>query len=227
VAGVLIALGVDSWREDRRDAELSRTYMGRLEEDLVADSASYRFDLGLLGVKVRGLETLQTLIETGRLPDDATAQGFVSLLFVTRFQGTAQPASATFDELVSTGRLELIPSTDLRASLLDYYAYFEFRRRFLDNQYSEYSAVVSPLVPGEIGYDWRVENFINRGVDERTPLPAGAAATLFGNLRGSERLPAAINAELGYAALMQEGLEGLRDRTAELLEAVRAVRAGQ
>lgn len=227
VAGVLIALGVDSWREERRDATLSRTYMERLEEDLVADSASYWFDLTLLRVKVHGLETLRGLIETGRLPDTLTVEGFIGPLFVTRFQGTAQPASATFDELVSTGRLELIPSADLRASLLEYYALFEFRRRFLDNQYSEYSAVMSPLVPGEIGYDWRVEHFRGGRGGDGTPVPTQAAATLLQNLRGSDRLPGAINAELGYAALMREGLVELDGRTADLLEAVRAVRAEQ
>ncbi len=151
VAGVLIALYADDWRQGRADRELERNLLERLSVDLAADAA----DLAIAQTMVaRRLLVLNAL--TGDLSDGVSEETFPQRPFVDSLdaradslrrlaaRGPGGPTSTNWDpiraplttfvnlpefdlsddsyqEMLATGSLETVSDSRLRTSILRYY----------------------------------------------------------------------------------------------------------
>lgn len=121
VAGVLIALAADSWREARVEAGMAAEYRAALLDDLVADSALYAvfIESGWLDVQAAAVDSIeQFLAEPGRKADPIT---LVQWLANSLRLGIGEKTSATFDDMRSSGRLSYLDDAELRRGLIDYY----------------------------------------------------------------------------------------------------------
>jgi hypothetical protein len=122
VFGVFIGLQVSNWNEARSDQVSSRVVLERLEQDFEqilerADIslATHDSHLKAAGRLILGIRN-QEFEEETLLDDIGAASSF----------STLPGASSTFTQLVSSGRLELIQSQDLRRALTEYHAYLNF-----------------------------------------------------------------------------------------------------
>lgn len=126
IASILLALGVDEWRQERNDRELEREYLARLIDDLDANLQIAETQLLADSRKVKHARRIYPLVSKGDMAglDPATA---VTASYGASPSDTPTWVDDTFEELQSTGRLSLIQEADIRRSLLSYYRYLKER----------------------------------------------------------------------------------------------------
>ncbi len=118
VGGILIALAVDGWMDDRRDARLERTYLERLERDLAQSQDTMEgfvtFERQQTADGVLAYRGLRGVPEIGREPV-AEALSHLANRRTLRLQ------AATYRDLLSTGNLRLIRNPELREAIVRLY----------------------------------------------------------------------------------------------------------
>lgn len=124
IASILLALGVDEWREDRRDRMLEREYLGRLLDDFEANITEAKKQRRAHALQVANARAVYPRVHRGveSALEDAI---IVTASNNARPSATANWVDDTFEELKSTGRLNLIRSTETRQTLLAYYRFLE------------------------------------------------------------------------------------------------------
>ena len=119
VAGILIALYIDGWAEDRRDRDLETAYLELLRDDLgqiedeVVQFVEFERDILATG------KMLLDAISAENLPGDETAlQAMLAKLTVRR---TLRIVSDAYTDMISTGNLQLIHDPELRGRIIRYF----------------------------------------------------------------------------------------------------------
>jgi hypothetical protein len=129
VVGVLVALAVDQWRDDRSDRVLGDFYLSALERDLRSDSSLLATDLGRARSTLHSLALLDSLVGGLRTPPDAETLNVA----LDRLTSVIDPpiATGTLQDLMSSGNSRLIEDPDVRGALLGYSTYTERARTWL------------------------------------------------------------------------------------------------
>ena len=136
VAGVLIALAIDEWVSDARDRRTETLYLQLLARDL--DEIRQRLDeqlafeeqmVRICGEAYAYLSTVdprQNGAEIGRLLGSLGTRKTLSL------------TSATYNEMVDSGQLQLIENPELRDSIIRYFTRMELVERIVDKNNAEF-----------------------------------------------------------------------------------------
>ena len=132
VIGVLIALGVDEWNDTRRERVLEQEYIARLVQDLEVDLAEYEWTASNYVSTSEHAEGFLAWLRGDR-PEWMDETVVTVAHFATRVN-TPDHVVGAYEELVSTGRLNLIRDPALRARLAHYYAQAEARQVFYHNR---------------------------------------------------------------------------------------------
>ena len=118
VLGILIALAVDGWMDDRRDARLERQYLERLARDLDQNVGILRefaeFEEKQIADGVLAYRALRG-VEPGEREAVSRAIDHVATRRTVRF------VRATYEDLLSTGNLGLIRDPALRDAVVNLY----------------------------------------------------------------------------------------------------------
>jgi hypothetical protein len=206
VAGVLVALALDQWRARLQDRSLEAAYVVRLRNDLVTDTSSFRWFSGVLDIKD---EVLHELLRD-RPPETwkRTPAEQLSHLRYSTFLGLPPVTSATFNELLSTGKVHLLRSGELRGALGEYYAFYSRLTEVLDLLPGDYRSIVWASLPGDAEQAAR-----------KDPADLDVAAFHEGvaRLRAHPELREAVNHELYYSAGLREYLIAANARAVALL----------
>ena len=120
VAGVLIALTLDSWWQGRQDAASERSYLvliGRDLEQMEADLEELvEFESQMVETGLRAYRVLSAKVAS----DEARAQVSESLAQLLN-RRTMSVTDATYRDLLSTGGLRLVRDRELRDRLVGFY----------------------------------------------------------------------------------------------------------
>lgn len=130
VAGILIALAIDGWVSDIRDRQTEEGYLQLLSSDIdeVRQQALLQIDFEKMQIDI-GVEAL-TMLDT---PDPAVHRIELGILLgALSTRRTLNLSSATFDEIVSSGHLQLIRNRELRHKLVSFFAQMELRERIAE-----------------------------------------------------------------------------------------------
>jgi hypothetical protein len=123
VAGILIALYIDGWMQDRLDRGKEVAYLELLRDDLTlieAEIAQFvEFEKSMLAT---GKEFLDAISSTDSSADHRPLNGMLGEMSVRR---TFSVVSAAYADLTSTGNIRLIRDPDLRRQLVRYFADIE------------------------------------------------------------------------------------------------------
>ena len=121
--GVLIALGINQWNTERLDRALGDEYLHRLLSDVQADIFWSNNVLIALNDKADALDLLSKAISESSMSSGIPALHIQAIpkTLVLAFNAPSV-RTATFDDMMSTGRLELVSPISIRETILEYYA---------------------------------------------------------------------------------------------------------
>ncbi|SIO01630.1 DUF6090 family protein [Algoriphagus halophilus] len=106
VIGILIALQVNNWNEERKDRKREIDYLYRILSEIERDSASLHSSINLTSYKVEQGKRLLSLNKLdSNLPDSAQ---FIWDIFLIGRGGSYSPYIPAYQELVSTGEVNVI-----------------------------------------------------------------------------------------------------------------------
>jgi hypothetical protein len=135
IAGVLIALAVDGWIADLHDRQNEGIYLELLARDIegIRDQADLQmeFEKEKIDAAARAYAALATA-------DPRTKQAEIGAslaMLITR--RTLSVRSATYDQMVSSGHLQLIRNHELRNNIVRFFATLERSERITDNNNRE------------------------------------------------------------------------------------------
>ena len=116
VLGVLVALGVDGWRQASEDRRLEREYLERLATDLARDTLMINTRIELASSALAAGEAALAQLRAGR-----SLEGLLDGPRPVLGSSAAPiPNTATLDELKATGNLRMLTSSQVRQEILAY-----------------------------------------------------------------------------------------------------------
>lgn len=123
VAGILIALYIDGWVQERHDRQREITYLELLRDDLElieAEVEEYlKFEKSVLST---GKAFLDAISSESPVSGHRPLNGMLSEMSIRR---TLSIVSAAYEDLTSTGNMPLIQDPELRGQLVRYFANIE------------------------------------------------------------------------------------------------------
>jgi hypothetical protein len=135
IAGVLIALAVDGWISDLHDRQTEVVYLELLARDI--EGIRHQVDLQIEFEKEK-IDTAATAYAVLTTPDPTTKRAEIgSLLALLVTRRTLSLSSATYDQMVSSGHLQLIRNHELRNMIVRFFAELERIERITDNNNRE------------------------------------------------------------------------------------------
>lgn len=152
--GVLIALALDGWNDNRlAHIEESRT-IDRLISDLQEDLERLRSQADALDGKEASLLRLQAILLSADPVDAAATVDTVAFLQDVidgaRYgRNQIEARRTTFSELLSSGRFGLIRDPELRELINEYYDFDTSVRQRIDSRETDFPALSYLLVPRE------------------------------------------------------------------------------
>lgn len=121
VIGILLAVQIDGWIQDRQDTRRAQEYMVRIRADLERDTAAMRNTMRDIDLSRAALDSVRAVM-AGEGPAQLTRDWLsVGLLYVFDFV----PETSTFEELKAAGAFAVLPA-EFAGRLVGYH-------NFLDN----------------------------------------------------------------------------------------------
>ena len=118
VIGILIALQINNWNEDYKNAKKEKGYLNNLQQDLTADSLRLCELKRDLEVAVKSKRRFEKILQGQKTTND-------SLIFLVTnqidFINDFVPNSSTFDELKNSNGLNLISNPKLKRQIVTLY----------------------------------------------------------------------------------------------------------
>ena len=135
VVGILIALAIDGWISDSRDRHTEVVYLELLARDI--EGIRHQIDLQIEFEKER-IDTATKAYAALTTPDPMTKRAEIApLLAILVSRRTLSLSSATYDQMVSSGHLQLIRNHELRSMIVSFFAELERVERVTDNNNRE------------------------------------------------------------------------------------------
>lgn len=120
VIGILIALQINNWNENRKNHNLESSFMIRLHDDLQEEitflESSINYNKQVSDFARKAMSYLNTNISNIKNQE----QSLINLYQASQMMD-ARPSKSTYTELVSSGQINLISDPQLRTDIISYY----------------------------------------------------------------------------------------------------------
>jgi hypothetical protein len=148
-AGVIAGLAADEWRQERADRSLSAGFLSRLQRDLETDTAAWTFASVAASQKVAALDRALFWVRSPDLSPSGVSAFLDDLTIGSRmaYGALTSVEQTTFDELVNSGRLDLIGDASLRRAAMAYYYQVALDRTRVNSRETDYAPTVYELIP--------------------------------------------------------------------------------
>jgi hypothetical protein len=226
VAGILIALAVNGWIEDRRDARVEREYLELLVRDLDRDVAVLQEVIEFETAQVTAAAQAYRAIRGGVAPEDREA--VAKMLGQLTARRTLRLSRATYSDLLSTGNLRLIRNGGLRDSIVRLYETNERLQSIRDRNNQEF--VDRLYVTYLLDHAWTAPRATrnlpaisssDRKFAARVAVPVDAKLDLLWRLPADAPDWAVLASRLWYRGLVSEGAIEQSGNSAVEIAAVR------
>ena len=118
VIGILIALQVNNWNEDRKERAIEQNYLERLLVDLENDNTTLTFSKGLSADRIHQIRILNTMVEGTSI---ASPNEVIESIEKVTWRSYLPLSKIVYNELLNSGQMSLIKSEELRSLLTSYY----------------------------------------------------------------------------------------------------------
>jgi len=136
VIGILIALNINNWNEERREAEKEMQFLLRLEKDLISDTIYLNSRIVVSeGVVERNEKYIKQSYEVQENRED-----FVNLLRIPRWNSEHfVTQNSMYLELVNSGQIDILRNQTLKEKMVTFYKETEIAATHI-KEYNEYTA---------------------------------------------------------------------------------------
>ncbi|WP_197056937.1 DUF6090 family protein [Cellulophaga sp. Hel_I_12] len=155
VIGILIALSINNWNEAEKDHKLEHVFLLKLKSNLKADIALYKDRIEKNTLNNHHLDSSLTILKNYKSHTTVELQEHLRFIF---FFHRFNPNKTTFDNLVSSGRLNIIRNDSLTESLFLYYRLISQQQESLAESIDDYSR--NTMGPALLEFD-----FIDNSLD--------------------------------------------------------------
>jgi len=111
VVSILLAFSIDAWWELRAERELEREYLASLQTEVEVAFSEFEADL-------QSRHRLRSMLVRYLTDEDLDKDFIFELLQRATIVNNLSPPTSVMDDLVSSGRLQLIRSADIRAGIM-------------------------------------------------------------------------------------------------------------
>lgn len=227
VAGVFVGMQVTNWNTAQADARLGKDYVRRLVGDLETDLATIKSEVAYYSAVLESVEQTDMLLQADN-PDPRA-------LVVNAYRATelsySAPVRSTWDEIVSSGHLDLLPGKAAESGLSQYYSFDNAQDTYRIGLESGYRAAVRKIIPismqiaiRESCSDVRDEWGVIVGFVERCDLDVDPAALedVAAALRSDPAVAAELRYQYTFAVSAVLNIGGLRITLERALDALGA-----
>ncbi len=118
VVGILLALQINNWNEDKKNESLQLNYVKGLISDLEYDIRAYAIGIGEIEAQRTSTDALLLCYRDGKtLPDSILIEHITNIGLISRFSHR----NTVMEDMKSAGRLNLITNDSLRLQVIAYY----------------------------------------------------------------------------------------------------------
>ena len=136
VIGILLALSINNWNEDRKDKILEQNYLLKIHEEFKSNKEQFDH---IISMHKQSYRSSNWIIENYNKPD-INIDTLRKHLLVFRFSYTYNPSKSSIDAIINSGKLGIIRDNELSSKLLewpeliaDYQEQEIINRNFFDN----------------------------------------------------------------------------------------------
>lgn len=146
--GVLIALAISQWNDDRLERAEEVSIVERLLADLERDSSGFDLGLSLLAGKVDSLGRVYFVLAVSDSEPEEPVGFLGDVIYGAQYGWNQHTANrVTFDELLGSGKVGLIRDADLRLRIAEYYKLAESAKARIGERETRYPNVSYQLAP--------------------------------------------------------------------------------
>lgn len=158
VIGILIALQVNNWNQNRLDSAAAANAQIRMLDDLYEELTDMELILSYIkNVREYALRAI-SVFEIGVLSDETSPDSFLIDLYQASQISDAQQSNSTYLELLASGKIGFIENDSLRSSIISHYSYdwttsivFNFEDPYRENIRRELPSSIQAHIRNECG----------------------------------------------------------------------------
>ncbi len=152
VVGIFIGLQVNEWNQSRKDRVVEQQYLASLKADFQADIEELDKAIALAESRARLGRLLIATIDKDRVEGDPNE--FIWAVFSSYLLNYPSYTRATINDLLSTGNLQLLQDSNLKAAVAEYYTDIEYREQWKIN-WRQMQIAMAHTLPHLLDFDVR------------------------------------------------------------------------
>ncbi|PTM11001.1 MAG: hypothetical protein DA407_02590 [Bacteroidetes bacterium] len=121
--GILLALQVNNWNEDRKNLLLEADYYCKLLEDLNQDVIEIKNQIKTNELRIKNSNILISILQKPKFTQKEVVDAMVGSVYQTSY--TFKPSLAAFEDIKSSGNLGLLKDLKIKNQLISYYSILE------------------------------------------------------------------------------------------------------
>jgi hypothetical protein len=214
VASILLAFGIDAWWQDRQTRFDEQQILHGLEEEFVSIHEVLNEHMGEHLQRLQALEKLLFVIDEGQLTDVGSI--VEAALLEMMAPTTSDLGNGTLDALLSSGRVEILTNSELRAKLT---AWSGVMDEVWDDQVSHSKVVYEIHIPYFVSESVPV-GISMRGWYEDWPIPGKPVSEIPGALKRlleDSRFRVLLEINYGYKRHLTEEFEAAIEAAESIL----------
>jgi hypothetical protein len=123
VIGILIALSINNWNEERKNRILEADYYCKLLEDLNQDVVEIKNQIETNKLRLKNSNTLISILQKPKFTQKEVVDAMIGAVYQTSY--TFKPSLAAFEDIKSSGNLGLLKDLKIKKQLISYYTFLD------------------------------------------------------------------------------------------------------
>ncbi len=167
VIGILIALYINNWNESNSKNKVANNYINNIQLELNSDLRNFEQYKSLNENQINQINDLLIALINDNINNVNEEELIFKLMDAYRPYPFA-PKTATYTDMVTSGKMEFIKTIDLRQKIISHYTFLEQTKSHIDRETDYNWNHFIPFFNNEGYYEWRNHPFL--GIIDSTKI---------------------------------------------------------